>query len=310
MLCGTWTSCCSSGSDASLVNRRDGVLLLLLGAGWGAVYPLNAAALDEFPPTSVVAIRTGLAAVVLIPFLLNRGALTALRTRPVAVVVAALLQATIPLVLLTIGQEHISAGLAGILVTSQPLWVTALSAAIDRTIHFRQVVGGIICMAGVVLIFMSDLSLNGVSRWAAGAALAAAAFFAAGAVWVERVIPEVPPGATAAVAMMVSTLALAPIAATASSGSTVRLTTVGWLVLLGVIATGGALWLFYWLIHRIGAAHANLAGYLAPGFAVIYGRIFLGQQTSIEALIGLALITAGSWVATRTMASHQADGRA
>jgi drug/metabolite transporter (DMT)-like permease len=63
--------------------------------------------------------------------------------------------------------------------------------------------------------------------------------------------------------------------------------------------TGGALVLFYALVHRIGAVRANLAAYLAPGFAVAYGAVFLGERVSLKALAGLILILTGSYISIR-----------
>jgi drug/metabolite transporter (DMT)-like permease len=289
------------------VSRPDALLLLALGAAWGAVYPLTSVALDELPPSAVIFVRTGLSALMLVPLVIRRGTLAAVRANPVPVVVAALLQATIPLVLLTTGQQHVSAGLAGILVASQPVWVAALVIVIDRAIHIRQLLGVLTGLAGVSLIFLRDVGIAGTSGWGAAALLAAAIFFAAGAVWIERRIPEVPPAATAATAMTISALALAPFAATASL-RVPSVPTLVWLLVLGLVATGGALVLFYWLIQRVGAVRANLAGYLAPGFAVIYGVTFLGERASSAAIAGLGLIIVGSaFAANAGKQSHPAS---
>jgi drug/metabolite transporter (DMT)-like permease len=280
------------------VSRRDAGLLILLGAGWGAVYPLTAVVLRELSTPAVVIGRTALSAMVLIPVAARSGAWTAVRNRPIAVLVAALLQATIPLVLLTAGQRHVSAGLAGILVASQPIWATVLSAIADRSAHLRQFTGVLLGLCGVSLIFLRDLHLGSTSGWGGTALLLAAMLFAAGAVWIERVVSDVPPLTTATAAMTVSAFALAPFAAAAP----LRMPdppTAGWLLVLGVVTTGGMLVLFYTLIRRIGAIRANLASYLAPVFAVGYGMVFFGERASSEALVGLLLILGGSYITAR-----------
>jgi drug/metabolite transporter (DMT)-like permease len=118
---------------------------------------------------------------------------------------------------------------------------------------------------------------------------------AAGAVHIQRVIPDVPPLGTATAAMTVSALALAPFAGLTDL-RTPDPATLGWLITLGVGATGGALVLFYTLIHRIGAVRANLVGYLAPAFAVAYGTALLGEQITIQAVAGLVVILTGSYI--------------
>jgi drug/metabolite transporter (DMT)-like permease len=61
--------------------------------------------------------------------------------------------------------------------------------------------------------------------------------------------------------------------------------------------------LFYALIRRTGAVKANLAAYLAPGFAVGFGAVFLDETVTTVALIGLFLIIGGSYLAVRHGAS-------
>jgi drug/metabolite transporter (DMT)-like permease len=104
------------------LTRRDSALLLVLGATWGAVYPLTTIALRELSPPAVVFYRAALAAVVLLPVALRAGVLRAAAARPLAVLGAALLQ-------LTTGQQHVSAALAGIVLATQALWAAVLTAA-------------------------------------------------------------------------------------------------------------------------------------------------------------------------------------
>ncbi|MEV6987320.1 DMT family transporter [Sphaerisporangium sp. NPDC051017] len=277
------------------MNRRDAALLVLLGALWGAIYPLTAVVLRDLPVLAIVAARTGLAAVVLTPLAFHRGVMKVLWTRPGGVLVASLVQVVIPLALLTSAQQYVSAGLAGILLATQPVWAAVLSAGVSRTVRARQVAGVLIGLCGVTVLFLRDVQLGSSSGWAAIALVAAAAFIAAGALWVERGLSDVPPLGIAAAAMAISTVMITPVAAVAKI-SPPPPSTVGLLLILGVVSTAGALVLFYTLIHHIGAVRANLAGYLDPGFAVVYSMIFLGEIATPAALLGLLLILAGSYI--------------
>lgn len=285
-------------NDSSTWSGRDALLLVVLGAVWGAVYPLTTVVLRELSTPAVVVARTALAAIVLLPLAAYSGALRAIWARPASVLIAALLQVTIPLVLFTAGQRYVPAGVAGILLASQPVWAAVMTAIVDRALHARQFAGVLSGFCGVALLFLRDIHLGGRTGSAGALLLAAAVFFAAGAIWVERVIPEMPPLGTAAAAMTVSSIFLAPFAAM-TTWHIPRLSTIVWLVILGVVATGGALILFYVLVQRIGAFYANLVAYLAPGFAILYGAVFFGERISLIALVGLALILAGSYIAVR-----------
>jgi drug/metabolite transporter (DMT)-like permease len=279
------------------VDRRDAALLIVIGAVWGAVYPLTAVVLRDLPPPAVVAARTAFAAAALLPFVLRRSLLGALRRRLVPVMTAAFLQATAPLLLLTIGQQHVTASVAGILAGSQPVWAAVLTILAEGSVrrHARQIAGVLVGLAGVALLFVRDLDASGTTLGGGLAVLGAAVLFGAGAVYIHRRLPEVPPLATAGTAMTLTTLVMAPVALIASP-AVPGAATLGWLVVLGAGATGAPLALFYLLIQRVGAVPANLAAYLAPGFAVVYGVLFLRERPSLEALVGLALIVTGSLV--------------
>lgn len=278
------------------MTRRDSALLIVLGATWGAVYPLTTLALRDLSPPAVVFYRAALATLVLLPLALRSRIFRPAAARPLAVLGAALLQATIPLVLLTTGQQHVSAALAGIVLATQPLWAAALPAVTGHRQRARTLTGILTGLCGIIVLFAGGLHLDATTGWGSLELLAAAACYAAGSVYIERVIPEVPPIATAAAAMIVSAVALAPFAAAAG----LRIPgpeTAAWVILLGVAGTGAALAAFYVLIQRAGAVRANLAGYLAPAFAVLYGLAFLGERLHPGAFAGLALILAGSYLA-------------
>jgi drug/metabolite transporter (DMT)-like permease len=173
---------------------------------------LNAVVLRALPPAAVVALRTLFAAAVLLPVAWRSGVVGSVRRRPRAVLLAVLLQSTFPLVLLTVGQEHVDAGLAGIVIASQPVWAAVITSAVGRYLSGAEVAGVLVGLCGVGLIFARDLDLGATSGLAGIALLGAAVLFAGGSVFVERVIPEVPGLAVATAAMVVSSVALAPFA--------------------------------------------------------------------------------------------------
>lgn len=253
------------------MTRRDALLLVLLGAIWGSIYPLTAVVLRELSPPTIVFLRTALSALVLVPLAVRGGVLSAVRARPGAVLIAAVLQVTIPLILLTVAQQYVAAGLTGILVATQPVWAAVLAAATNRSMPLRLLTGVLLGLAGVVVLFPFDLGSS--STWGALALVAAAGCIAAGSVWTERVLPEVPPLGTAAATMMVSTLTIVPFVSLTAT-QIPNLLTVGSLLILSVVATAGALVLFYTLIHRVGAARANLAATSTQDLLLSIARSF------------------------------------
>jgi drug/metabolite transporter (DMT)-like permease len=285
------------------MSRRDAALLILLAALWGAVYPLTSLALRELSPAPVVLGRTALAALFLVPLAARRGALAGIRRQPAEVLKASLLQAALPLVLLTLGQTQVSSSLAGILAGLQPVFVALLSlpASEASPTRSRQLAGILLGMVGTVLLFAGNLTTSGTAGWAGGAIIASAALFALGAVYIHRALPGVEPLGMAAAAMTITAVALTPFA-TLAAPRFPGLATFGWLLLLGPVGTGVALVLFYSLIHRSGPTRAALAFYLAPCFALLFGATFLGEPATPSEVGGLGLILAGSVItATRRL---------
>ncbi|WP_326812446.1 DMT family transporter [Streptomyces scopuliridis] len=277
------------------MTRRDTALLMALGALWGAVFPLASIVLRELPPLAVVVARTGLSAMLLVPLALRGGVLVGeLRRRPVALLTASVLQMTLPIVLLTIGQQHVSAGLAGILLGTQPVWATLLVGVADRRVAPLGAAGVFVGLTGVVLLFWKDLG-DGSAPFHGALLITAAAGYAAGGLYIQRALPDAPPVTVAATALTLSCLLLAP-ALVFTPIAVPSPATAGWLIVLGTAATGGALVLFYVLIGRVGVVRANLAAYLAPAFALLYD-VPLGHLPTASAVAGLALILFGSVMA-------------
>jgi drug/metabolite transporter (DMT)-like permease len=73
---------------------------------------------------------------------------------------------------------------------------------------------------------------------------------------------------------------------------------------LGAVGTALAFVIFYKLMVEVGPARASLVAYLAPGVALLYGALLLGERVTPAAIGGLALILAGVAVASRRPAAQ------
>ncbi len=120
------------------MDRRAWALLLILGAIWGASYLFIKIALRDLSPGMVSWIRVLLAAAVLMAVASRRGGLRQMRDRLPMLALLGAVQAAGPFTLIAAGEEEISSSLAGILVSSAPLFTAAAcdlgrsGGAIDR----------------------------------------------------------------------------------------------------------------------------------------------------------------------------------
>ena len=55
--------------------------------------------------------------------------------------------------------------------------------------------------------------------------------------------------------------------------------------------------MYYTVLAESGPAKSAIALYLVPAFAVVYGLVLLGEQLTAAAIVGLALVVSGSWLA-------------
>jgi drug/metabolite transporter (DMT)-like permease len=278
---------------------------LWLGIGalsllWGGAYLVIDIALRGFPPVLVVLGRVTLAALFLLPFALRRRVLPALKQQPGWVLVTVLLQATVPLLLLTIGQHWLSPGLAGIIVGAQPLFVAVLALNFDpdeRPHGVSGLLGLLLGFVGLLLLFGVDLS-GGTRALLGGVLLVGAALcYACGALLIHNKLTFAEPLGIATAAMFVSVVALAIPGALAVPDAHPNVASVVALLALGIVFTGVTLTLNYSLIKHAGPARATLAFYLSPGVAVVLSWLLLDEHVSWSTVVGLVAIVAGSALA-------------
>jgi drug/metabolite transporter (DMT)-like permease len=285
------------------MGRRAWVLLWALALIWGASYLFIKIGLRDFKPGFLVWFRLALGAAVLLAVAARRRALGPLRGKLRPLVILAAMQVALPFISLAYGEDRIPSSLTGILVAASPIFTAVLvTAGIGSEARIAPwALGGIgLGLVGVGLLF--GLDLRGGELLGGVLVLGTALGYSCGALYLRRHFLGVPSLGVAAGSMAASTLLVTPIAAFQLPSSAPGLGPVAAVATLGALGTGIAFWIFYTLIAEVGASKAAVVAYLAPGFAVAYGAIFLDEAVSGAAIGGLVLILAGSWLA--------AEGRA
>lgn len=281
------------------MERRDWIQFGALAAMWGASYLFIKVALEDVSPAMVVFVRTGLAALVLLPFALGSNALAGLRGRLWPVAVLALVQVAAPFMLISAGEEHISSSLAGILVATAPIFTFLLATGLDQDERADGVAlaGVALGIAGVVLLLGVDAG-GGTAVLAGGLMVVLASLgYALGSFYLKRRFAGVAPLGTVTATMAASALMALPLAALTAPHEAPSIDALGSLAALGILGTGISFVIFYTLIARIGASRTSLVAYVAPGFAVLYGVVLLDESFGAATLAGLVMIVGGSWIA-------------
>lgn len=281
------------------MNRRDWIQFGVLASMWGASYLFIKVALEDVSPAMVVFARTALAALVLVPFALRSNALEGLDGRLWQIASLALVQVAGPFMLISAGEEHISSSLAGILVATAPIFTFLLAIRLDQDerVHGVGLVGVFVGIAGVVLLLGVDAG-GGTAALVGGLLVVLASLgYALGSFYLKRRFKGAQPLGIVTATMAVSALMALPFAAATAPGAAPSLDAAGSLAALGVLGTGLSFVIFYTLIARVGPGKASLVAYVAPGFAVVYGVVLLGESFGPATLAGLVMIVGGSWLA-------------
>jgi drug/metabolite transporter (DMT)-like permease len=281
------------------MDRRSWLLLLLLGAIWGASYLFIKIGLRDLSPSMVAFVRVALAALVLLPIAASQGALAGVRSRAGWLGLVGAVQVAAPFVLISAGEEEISSSLAGILVASAPLFTALLAIWVDHEERSQglRLGGTLIGFAGVALLLGVDLGGEGAALLGGAAVVLASLGYAIGGFLVKHRLAGIAPLGMSASVMAASAVLLLPPALLTAPGAVPGPGPAAAVAALGVLGTGVAFVIFYGLIASVGPARAFLVTYIAPGFAIVYGATLLSEEVTVATLAGLALILSGSWFA-------------
>ena len=287
-----------------LVERRSWILLGLLAALWGASYLFIKIGLEDFSPAMVVFLRTLLAALVLAPLALHRGAMRGLRPLLWPIVVLAAVQVAVPFLLISWGEEEISSSLAGILVASAPILTALLAVFIDHE-ERPTLVGGLgigLGIVGVALLLGVDVGGDSAALIGGLAVVLASLGYAIGGFYLKARFKEAQPIGIATATMLASAMLVLPVALLSFPGDAPGLGPVAAIAALGAGGTGIAFVIYYTLIASVGPAKSSIVAYIAPVFAVFYGVAFRDEAFTLATLFGMALILGGSWIAGQARA--------
>ena len=277
------------------------LLLAALVLMWGSSFLFTKIAVAAMTPTSVVAGRLMLAAVVL-------GLVVAATRRRLGggprawlyFFAIALLGNCVPFWLISWGQQRIDSGLAGIFMVVMPITTLVLAHFFVRgeRLNAAKTAGFALGFVGVIVLIGPDalLELRGTGTVLLYelAVLGAALLYAVNTILARR-RPAGGSLAAAAAVMIVASLLMVP---TALAGGTPWPTSVGAetaaaLGFLGIASTAAATVVFFKLIALAGPTFVSLINYLIPVWAVVIGSIFLGERPQWAALGALAMILGG-----------------
>ena len=272
---------------------------------WGTTWYAITAQIDVLAPTFGVAIRFGLAAVVLLAVCTARR--IPLRFPPkvqLLVLAQGLAGFYASYVCVYEAERFVASGVVAVGYAASPLFGLVLARLFLGTPMSRRVaIGGVAGVAGVVLIFWHEFTRLTASQqvvWGAELTMASVLLSSlstiAAAGYQRLGVRGWAPLAWAMAWGAGGALVHALVTGTPWrwSWTPVFLGSLAWLALLGSIVAFGA---YYVLVHRVGAAKAGYVGVLTPLVALGVSSVFENFLWTSLTLAGIALAVLGNVVA-------------
>ncbi len=277
------------------MKAKHWVVFILLGAIWSSSFMWIKIAIQEVGPITLVAFRVifGLLFGVVV-ILFQRVALPRTFKEWLPLLVVGLTNIAIPFFLISWGELHIDSAVASILDATVPLFTILIAHFLlsDDKITLPKTVGLLVGFVGIVILMSKDIGASPSSLLGQAAVILASVFYAISSIYIRKMTVDTPgilrsagPLVSASVTMWLGAFIFE---------SPVQIPQLGitWIALLfmGVLGSGLAFVMAFYLIHEIGPTRMTMVTYLFPLGGVILGVSFLHEQLTWQVIAGALLI--------------------
>jgi drug/metabolite transporter (DMT)-like permease len=287
-------------------------VFILLGAIWSSSFMWIKIAVQEVGPITLVAFRVlfGLLFGIVVIFIQHAQMPRSFKEWS-PLLLLGITNVAIPFFLISWGEQSIDSAVAAILDATVPLFTILIAHYLlhDDKMTWPKVLGLLVGFAGVIVLMSKDIGASFGSLLGQLAVVLACAFYAGSAVFARKTTEDTPgilrsagPLVSATVVMWLATFFVE---------SPIKIPQMGitWIALLflGILGSGLAFVLAYYLIHEIGPTRTSMVTYLFPLGGVILGVAFLNEELSWQLLVGAVLIIlsllVANWQSSRSLAN-------
>jgi drug/metabolite transporter (DMT)-like permease len=264
---------------------------------WGIPYLMIRVAVREVTPATLVFVRAGVAALILLPIAAKRDELGPVLPRWRPLLVFAAIEIAIPWLALSSAERRVSSSLAALLIAAVPFVAVAI-AALTGGERFgpRRLAGLLIGLVGVAAIVGLDLGhTSGVGLAEMGVVVLG---YAIGPWVLSRYLHDLPSLGVIALSLAASAIVYAPAAAAQRPSSVPSGRVLASMAGLALVCTALAFVLFFELIAEVGPVRSTVITYINPAVAAILGVIVLNERFTAGMAVGFLLVLAGSVIAT------------
>lgn len=269
----------------------------LLSLIWGSSYLFIRVGVRQLSPESLVAGRLLVGfAVIAIIVAARRISIRVDRRVLVLLVVQGAINTAIPFLLISFGEVHVPSGLAAVLNGTVPIFTMLLAGLFlrDEPLSGRRLTGAAIGFLGV-LVLMSGSSFAGSGSGpllGEVLILLSSVFYGCGVVFARRLLRGVPSMSIAFWAVLFAAVesAIAAIVTGPTSPGHLGPQSIFAILWLGILGSGIAYVLAYFVLSQWGASRLTLVAYAMPAVGLVLGITFLGEPFEWRVGLGFLLI--------------------
>lgn len=286
----------------------DACRLILLSTLWGMSFLFMRVASPEFGPVSLVMVRMGVAALVLLPLFSVRRFRQLVWEYKAPLLVLSLANHVIPFSFLAYATIGLEAGFTSLINAATPIFTALIGAlAFSVPVLRQQYVGLAVAFAGVYVLSADRLDFSaGGDGWSILAALGATFCYGIAGNFSKARLAHLPVRVVVGGSTLISgTILLIP-------GLLLWPDTMpslqGWLnaLALAVFSTALAFFLYFQLLSSAGATATSTVTFLVPVSALIWGYLLLGEVLDLQVMIGMAITLLGTAITTRLLRLRRA----
>jgi drug/metabolite transporter (DMT)-like permease len=201
----------------------------------------------------------------------------------------------IPIFLISWGEQSIDSAVASILNATVPLFTLIIAHfwLQDDKITPQKALGLLIGFVGIVILLSEDLMTGSQSSIIGqGAVILAAVFYAWSAVFARKATHDIPGNLRSSAVLITATIFMWVFGPIAQQPFTMPQLPITWgaILWLGILGSGLATIMLYYLIHEVGPTRATLVTYIFPPGGVLLGVIFLNEEITWQLIAGTLLV--------------------
>ena len=271
------------------------LVFVLLGAIWSSSFMWIKIAVQEIGPITLVALRVlfGLLFGIVVIYIQRIQWPRTLKDWT-PLLVLGITNIAIPFFLISWGEQSIDSAVASILNATVPLFTILIAHYLlkDDKITVSKVLGLLMGFTGVVVLMSKDIGTSLGSILGQFAIVLASAFYAGGGVYARKTTQDMPGIMRSAGPLLPATVVMWLAMFLVESPVKFPQLGITWIALLflGVLGSGFAFVLSYYLLHEIGPTRTSMVTYLFPLGGVILGVAFLDEDLSWQLVVGAVLI--------------------